>query len=100
MEGDGPFDWNVVVPRLMHPLQVAVVEAMAWIDVPLSPSDLTQVFMEQFPLEEVAYHVRRLAYIEALVKVEQQTKRGRQRKWYFLTGRKWVRGSALYEQAA
>lgn len=100
MEGDGPFDWNVVVPRVIHPLQVAVVEAMAWIDLPLSASDLTQVFMGQFPLEDVAYHVRRLAYVEALVQVEEQTMRGWQRKWYFLAGREWERGNAPFEQAA
>ncbi len=100
MEGDGPFDWNVVVPHVMHPLQVAVVEAMVWIDVPLSPSDLTQIFMEQLPLEDVAYHVRRLTDIEVLVQVEARANRGWQRKWFFLAGREWEPGSAPYEDAA
>jgi hypothetical protein len=100
MEEDGPFDWSVVVPRLVHPLQVAIVEAMTWIDVPLSPSDLEQLFLEQHSIEELAYHVRRLAHIEALVQVEEQPRRGFLRKWYFLAGREWLPGVATYESAA
>jgi hypothetical protein len=34
-EGGEPFDWSALVPRVAHPLRVAIVEALLWIDRPL-----------------------------------------------------------------
>ena len=45
-EGDEPyrFDWSGLVPKVVHPTKVEIVEALAWIGRPLSARDLCDVF--------------------------------------------------------
>jgi hypothetical protein len=54
------FDWMSLVPRVVHPLKVAIVEALLWIDQPLSASDLSKVFDREFSLGLVSYHLKEL----------------------------------------
>jgi hypothetical protein len=68
MSGDGAPDgfWAALAACLLHPLQLQIIEAMRWIDRPLSASELVKVFSEEQHLSAVAYHVRRLAELGAL----------------------------------
>jgi hypothetical protein len=58
--------WAALAVRLLHPLQLEIVEAIRWIGLPLSTSQLVQVFGEEKTLPVIAYHVRRLAALGAL----------------------------------
>src|SRR3954447_6710026 len=37
---DTQFNWESLVPHLIHPAKVAIIEAMKWIGVPVSPREL------------------------------------------------------------
>lgn len=76
--------WDGLAASLLHPTQLHIVEAMRWIDRPLSPSQLVRVFCEEETLSTVAYHVRRLAGLGALRITRQRKVRGTFEKSYRL----------------
>jgi Helix-turn-helix domain len=83
MGGNEPFDWNVLVPHIVNPTKVAVIEAMSWIGVPLSASELEKVFDdEEFGLSRISYHVRTLAKAGILRMVRQRQVRGSIQTFY------------------
>jgi hypothetical protein len=45
---DPIFNRGALVPHLVHPAKVLIIEAMGWVAVPLSPRDLDRIFDEQF----------------------------------------------------
>ena len=78
------FDWAALVSRLVHPLKVEIIEALLWIDEPLSPSDLLKVFdMKRGSLSMVAYHTKELARVGVIEVVRRRQVRGAQEKFYF-----------------
>jgi len=84
MKGGEQFRWEVLVPRLIHPVKVAIVEALLWIDRPLSSSELAKVIAEPgTQLSNVAYHVRTLAEVGALEPVSRRRVRGATETFYF-----------------
>lgn len=87
MSGDEPyvFDWSRLVPQIVHPLRVSIVEALAWIGEPLSPSELVGVLDKQASLSLVSYHVRELAKAGALEQVGGRQVRGALQTFYFFT---------------
>ena len=91
MEGREPFqfDWSELVPRIVHPLKVAIVEALTWIDTPMSPTELNRVLYQQSDLSLVAYHVRKLAEAGVITIVGQRPVRGALQTFYFFPGRRW-----------
>lgn len=82
-----PFSWDILVPHLIHPMKVAIIEAMAWIEVPVSPKELDRIFGEEFGVSLVAYHMRRLADVGAVEKVGQQAVRGALQSFYVLSAK-------------
>ena len=67
IEGSDPDQfWATLGARLLHPVQVQIIEAMLWIDYPLSASELVKVFGGKPHLSKLAYHVRRLKSLGAL----------------------------------
>ena len=63
--GNGQLDdfcWETLVAQLLHPVQVGIIEALRWIDQPLSATDLQRVSRG----ERIDYHVRRLANLNVL----------------------------------
>jgi len=84
VSGEERFAWDVLVPHIVHPLKVSIIEAMHWIDQPLSASDLTKVIDdEEYGLSHVSYHVVKLAKAGALEVVGQRYVRGSIEKFYF-----------------
>jgi hypothetical protein len=82
--GGEPFTWDAFVPYIVHPLKVSIVEALRWIDEPLSASDLTKVIDdEEYGLSHVSYHMVRLAGTGALEVVRTRPVRGSLEKFYF-----------------
>lgn len=69
--------------RLLHPIQVQILEAMLWIDEPMSASALAKVFGGNIRPSTVAYHMLRLKSLRALRKVgKREPLRGSPEKLY------------------
>jgi hypothetical protein len=79
------FNWAWLVPRVIHPLRVAIIEALAYMDQPLSATDLQRLFgIEDLQLSLISYHVNQLKNAEVLVKVGQRQVRGAVERFYVL----------------
>ena len=85
-EGDGPaFDWAALVPRIVHPVKVAIVETLLWIGHPLSATELRDLFdePEYCYLSIVSYHVGKLVEFGALRETGSRQVRGATETFYF-----------------
>ena len=82
-----PFNWDVLIPISVHPAKVAIIEAMQWIAVPLSPKELDRIFDEEYGVSLVSYHMRTLAEIGVVEKVRQRAVRGAVQNFYTLVAR-------------
>jgi hypothetical protein len=78
-----PFDWAALVPRVIHPVRVSIIEALHWIDQPLSASDLKKVFENEYELSFLSYHVVELAKWKAIRMKRKREVRGATEKFYF-----------------
>jgi hypothetical protein len=77
------FDWEGLVPLIVHPVKVAIIEAIEWIEKPLSASELTKVIDdEKLGLSHVAYHVKKLGEVGVLKVVRRRAVRGSLEKFY------------------
>lgn len=81
--GTEPFDWLVLIPRIAHPTKVAVLEAVAYLDQPLSATLLLNLFDCDWSLSRVSYHVTALAKLGVLAKVGERKVRGTIENFYF-----------------
>jgi hypothetical protein len=84
------FDWTRFT-LLVHPIQVAIVEAFLWIGQPLSAKDFSQMFADQIGqaatgTSYMSYHVRELAKVGVLEARGTESVRGAVRRFYFLAG--------------
>ena len=79
-------DWDALIARLIHPTQLAVIEAMLWIDRPLSSAELVRIFDGEIVLSSVAYHVRRLADLGVLEQTGTRQVRGAIEHYFRLAG--------------
>ena len=87
MAGDEiDFDWESLVPRFVHPLKVAIIEAMRWIGRPLSASELARVFLGEYNLSLVAYHLNMLVDADVFEQVGERQVRGAVQRSYFFPG--------------
>lgn len=82
------FDWALLA-LLVHPMQVAIVEALLWIGRPLSAKDFGELFADEIDRPSngasfMSYHVKELAKIGALELVHTESVRGALRKFYVL----------------
>ncbi len=84
IKGGEGFAWSTLVPQVVHPLKVAIVEALLWVDRPLSATDLTKLFdNERHSVAHVSYHLIKLAEIGALEVMGKRETRGATEKFYF-----------------
>jgi predicted transcriptional regulator len=60
------FWWGTLVAGVLHPAQVEIIEALRWIDRPLSVTDLLQVLEGQRVGLRIERHLRRLAKLDAV----------------------------------
>lgn len=87
MRGGERFEWSTLVPQIVHPLKVAIVEALLWVDQPLSASDLTKLIDNQrYGVAQVSYHLVKLADVGALEVVRTGVARGAVERFYFWPG--------------
>jgi DNA-binding transcriptional ArsR family regulator len=85
-EPASPFDWAALVPLLVHPVKVEIIEAMSWIGLPLSATDLDRVLRGQVGVSLLSYHLRKLAEVGAIKRVRQEPVRGAVQSFYALAG--------------
>jgi hypothetical protein len=85
-ECDGDL-WETLFGRLLHETQVKIIEAMRWIDRPLSASELTKVLYGTPNLSGVSYHIRRLKDLGVLKDVKWRQVRGASEKFYRLVSK-------------
>jgi hypothetical protein len=77
-------NWEAALYGTMHPIQVALIEALAWVDQPLSPTLAVHLLDGEFSLSNLAYHVRRLAEARVIHQVDSIPRRGAAEHFYSL----------------
>lgn len=82
----GPLDWETALFGLLHPSQVAIVEALYRIEEPLSPVLMVEVMDGRESLNNLAYHVRRLQDRGVIEEVGYRPARGAVEHLYALRG--------------
>ncbi len=80
------WSWEALVPHLIHPTKVQVIEAMLWIGRPMSAVDLERVFNGSPRLGVISYHLKRLAGPGILECVGTRQVRGAVESFYWLAG--------------
>lgn len=88
-------NWPALVPRLVHPTKVAILEAMLWIGRPLSATELNEIACRDTALESFSYHLKRLVEVGALEVVDKlKARRSRSAKketfFFFVCQRQWI----------
>jgi hypothetical protein len=69
------FNWSALV-LLIHPMKTAIIEAMCWVDDPLSANLISRMTGGRYSLQYVSYHVKSLADAGLIVEVAQRPVRG------------------------
>lgn len=82
-----PFSWDELVPLLVHPLRVAIIEALRHIGEPLSTADLQEVTEEDCSLSVVSYHLVTLARVGAVEIVRRRQLGATTERFYALPGK-------------
>lgn len=83
--GDEPFQWDALVSRVIHPIQVQTIEAMRWIGRPLASSELCKIFDDAYSVSLMGYHVGALAKLDVLRGTGTEQVRGATKHYYALT---------------
>jgi hypothetical protein len=84
-QGDEAFDWSALVPRIVHPVQEAVIEALLYIGRPLSPADFQKLFDDpRLGMRHVSHHLNALSKRKTLVKTHKCRGRGAVERFYSL----------------
>ena len=81
--GGLPFDWDVLVPQLVHAHKVEIVEALSWIGRPLSATDLTKVLENGHTVPGLSHHLRTLAKAGGLELISERPVRVSMERFYF-----------------
>jgi hypothetical protein len=58
---ENPVNWTMLVPKLVNPAKVTIIEAMLWIGRPMSATELEKVACGDTALKSFSYHLKRLA---------------------------------------
>ncbi|HYJ22207.1 MAG TPA: hypothetical protein VEW07_09320 [Solirubrobacterales bacterium] len=78
-----PFDWGALVPRLVHPMKVTIIEALSWIGEPLSATDFRKLLDGGFSVGFISYHLKGVAKTGVLEMVRERPARNSREKFYF-----------------
>jgi len=78
-------DWGALVPLVVHSTKVKIIEAMQWINRPLSATELKHVFDETLSLSVVSYHLTTLQKWEVVDEQRSRQVRGSTEHFYFFT---------------
>jgi repressor of nif and glnA expression len=73
--GAGDFDWERAVPKIINEHKVWIIECLAYMDEPLSASQITRLLGADVSLSNIAYHLETLHAAEVLL-IARKKKRG------------------------
>jgi hypothetical protein len=88
-------NWEKLVPRLIHPTKVIVIEAMLWIERPLSATELQNIANGTPVISSFSYHLDRLVEsgaLDVVTKLKARRSQGSKREkfFYFVGERHWA----------
>jgi hypothetical protein len=77
-DGEEPASiWDGLIARLVHPTKVAIIEALLWVEEPLSATELTRLLADpSLYLAIVSYHAGGLAELGLLEVIARQQAEG------------------------
>jgi hypothetical protein len=76
--------WTTLIPHVVHPAKVAVIEALGWMEEPVSSSEFVALFdSDEFYLSLVSYHIRQLVKFGVLRSVRSRQRRGAIETYYY-----------------
>lgn len=84
------FEWDALVLLVIHPMRVSIIEALRYMDHPLSASDLHRLFFGESTLSFIDYHIKELVKLKVLVQVRKRKVRGATEKFYAIPSQ-WLR---------
>jgi hypothetical protein len=61
-EQPNDFCWECLIARLLHPIQVGIIEALRWLETPLSVRDLERIGAGT----RLAWHLERLGELDVV----------------------------------
>ena len=83
--GAAAVDWDGLLTSLLHPTQFQIIEAMHWINRPVSASQLVHVFdRDPKDLSAMSYHLRRLGKLKIARPSSVRRVRGAEERLYRL----------------
>ena len=75
--GGERFIWELLTPRLLHPVKLAVVEALLWVREPMSAVGLAAMFEDSgYYAGLLSYHLREMADVGVITQAERRSVRG------------------------
>jgi hypothetical protein len=84
-EGAGALDWCALVPRLVHETKVWIIEAMRWIDEPLSARELEEISDRRRSIATFEHHLLSLVEAGGIRRISRTPVRGAHENHYFFT---------------
>lgn len=76
--------WGVFVPRLLHPVKLAVVEALLWVREPMSATGLAAMLEEPaYSGGVISYHLRVMAEAGVVVRTGHRAVRGAEELFFY-----------------
>jgi hypothetical protein len=92
---DALADWSFLVPPLIHPTKIIVMEAVQWIGRPLSATELAAICGGEPGVSALSYHLKDLARHGALeavgaCKARRSRSPNQETFYYFPVERHWV----------
>lgn len=86
--GAATVDWGGLLASLLHPTQFQIIEAMHWINRPVSASQLVHVFdRDPKDLSALSYHLRRLSNLRIAKLSSIRQVRGAKERLYILAAK-------------
>ena len=87
-KGEGPLDWGDLVPLIVHRTKLIILEAMLWVDEPLSAVDVREMCDGEFSTSVLSYHLRSLAFDHPVLRLyDEEPVRGAWKKNYYFRNR-------------
>lgn len=78
------FDWEALVPRVINPTKVTIIEALLYMERELSAAETSKLLGDpKLTLPHVAYHMRSLADMGILVKTGSRRVQGAIESFYY-----------------
>lgn len=87
-KGDRPLDWGDLVPLIVHKTKLIILEAMIWVDEPLSAVDIREMCGGELSTSALSYHLRSLASDHPILRLyAEEPVRGAWKKLYYFRNR-------------